>query len=171
MQHPAAELLPATLETTMKKRTLVIGGVTAATMLAGAWALAQTADHEHGPPFMRGHGFSPMASGVMQQMGRGQLGMGAGMMGMSHGSVTMEEMSTIHELFVNHDRIKRTVTNLPDGIRTVTESDDPRIAELIKTHIARMSERIKAGRDPGLPIESPALHSLFRDKDKIHTSY
>ena len=37
----------------------------------------------------------------------------------------MDERSDIHDLFFNHDRIKRTVTNLPDGIRTVTESDDP----------------------------------------------
>jgi hypothetical protein len=67
--------------------------------------------------------------------------------------------------------IKRTVTNLPDGIRTVTETDDPRIAELIKTHVAGMGERVKAGSDPGLPIESPALHSIFRDKEKIRTTY
>src|SRR5687767_9324060 len=48
-------------------------------------------------------------------------GMGPGMMGMGHGSSTMAEMGVIHQLVVNHDRIKRTVTNLADGIRTVTE--------------------------------------------------
>ena len=97
--------------------------------------------------------------------------MGPGMMGMNHDSATMAQMGVIHELIANHDRVKRTVTNLPDGIRTVTESDDPRIAELIKTHVATMGERVSAGSDPGLPIESPALHSIFRDKDKIRTTY
>jgi hypothetical protein len=81
----------------------------------------------------------------------------------------MEQLRVIHLLFVNHDRIKRTVTNLPDGIRTVTESDDPDIAQLLKTHVADMMKRVGAGDDPGLPIESPALHSIFRDKDKIRT--
>lgn len=154
----------------MKKRFLVIGSIAAVTVLAGGWALAQIADHDHGfgLPFMQGHGPGRMGPGMM---GRGRMGMGPGMMGLNHGSVTATEMSAIHELFANHDRIKRTVTNLPDGIRTVTESDDPRIAELIKTHVASMGERVKAGNDPGLPIESPALHSIFRDKDKIHTTY
>ena len=74
-------------------------------------------------------------------------------------------------LFSNHDQIKRTVTNLPDGIRTVTESDDPKVAATIKKHVAEMGKRVEEGRDPGLPIESPALHAIFRNKDKIKSAY
>jgi hypothetical protein len=62
------------------------------------------------------------------------------------------------------------VTNLPDGIRTVTESDDPQIARILKEHVASMGERVGAGNDPGLPIKSPALHAIFRNKDKIKTT-
>lgn len=72
---------------------------------------------------------------------------------------------------LNHDRITRTVTNLPNGIRTVTESDDPELAGLIKKHVADMGKRVGAGDDPGLPIESDNLHAIFRDKDKLHTTY
>jgi hypothetical protein len=93
------------------------------------------------------------------------------MMGMSHGSATLSEHNDIRELFFNHDRIKRTVTNLPDGIRTVTESDDPQVAATIKKHVADMGQRVEEGRDPGLPIETPALHSIFRDNDKIKSTY
>ena len=64
----------------------------------------------------------------------------------------------------------RTVVNLPNGIRTVTESDDPRIARIIKEHVANMGERVSAGKDPGLPIESPALRAIFKYKDKITTT-
>jgi len=92
------------------------------------------------------------------------------MMGSGHDSVTVSEMRMIHELIVNHDRIQRTVTNLPDGIRTVTESDDASIAELIRQHVAVMQRRLREGRDPGLPMESPALHALFRDRDRISTT-
>jgi len=67
----------------------------------------------------------------------------------------MGQLSAIHDLIVNHDRIKRTVTNLPDGIRTVTESDDPQTAQLIKTHVASMGKRVSAGSDPGLPQRRP----------------
>jgi len=83
----------------------------------------------------------------------------------------MDERRDIHDLFFNHDRIKRTVTNLPDGIRTLTESDDPQVVEVIKRHVAEMGQRVEEGRDPGLPIETPALHAIFRNKDKIKSTY
>ena len=159
----------------MKKKMLVISGVAAATLLVGGWALAQSADHGHGG--MRGMRMGmqgQMGPGMHGQMGQGTRGqMGPGMMGMGMmgGNATMGERSDIHDLFSNHDAIKRTVTNLPDGIRTVTESDDPEIAATIKKHVAEMGKRVEEGRDPGLPIESPALHSIFRDKDKIKTTY
>ncbi len=156
----------------MKKKTLVIGGIAAAILLVGGWALAQSADQ--GPGGMHGMGpdmHGQMRPGMRGQMGPGMMGMGPGMMGMNHGSATMSEHNDIRELFFNHDRIKRTVTNLPDGIRTVTESDDPQTAETIKKHVAEMGKRVEEGRDPGLPIESPALHSIFQFKDKIKSTY
>jgi hypothetical protein len=169
----------------MKMKTLVIGGLVMAAAFAGGWALAQSRPHGpggFGPPFMRGMGPSGMGPGMMRHMdgemgpgmrraGSGRMGMGPGMMGGAHDSATMGQMRDIHALLASHDRIKRTVTNLPDGIRTVTESDDPQTADLIKTHVAEMGQRVKNGDDPGLPIESPALRSIFRDKDKIETTY
>jgi hypothetical protein len=94
--------------------------------------------------------------------------MGMGMMG---GNATMGEHSDLHDLFSNHDKIKRTVTNLPDGIRTVTESDDPQVAATIQKHVAEMGKRVEERRDPGLPIETPALHAIFLNNDKIKTAY
>jgi hypothetical protein len=158
------------LEIQMKKKVLVIGGIVAATVLVGGWALAQSPGH-FGPGGMQGmHG--QMGSDLRSQMGPGMRGqMGPGMMGMNGGTATTGERSDIHALLFNHDRIRRTVTNLPDGIRTVTESDDPQIAETIKKHVTEMGKRVEEGRDPGLPIESAALHSIFRDKDKIKSTY
>jgi hypothetical protein len=156
----------------MKTRTKLIG-LGAATILAlgiGTYAFkARSEEAGFGPPFMR-HGMGVMRPGIMRggMMGGGM--MGEGMMGMAHDSATMEQLRVIHTLFVNHDRIKRTVTNLPNGIRTVTQSDDQQIAALLKSHVDDMMKRVGAGDDPGLPIESDALHSIFRDKDKIRTS-
>ena len=98
-------------------------------------------------------------------------GMGRGMMATQHDAAAMAEMSDIHELFINHDRITRTVTNLPNGIRTVTESADPRIAQLLKDHVTSMGRRVETGNDPGLPIESKALGAIYRNYDKIHTTF
>lgn len=173
----------------MKFRPRSIGFGIAAAVAVGVGTYAFTASSQEGAPgfgpmFMHGPGGQGMGRGMMGMgpgmmgmgqgmMGRGpgMMGMGAGMMGMGHDAATMKQLGDIHTLLANHDRIKRTVTNLPDGIRTATESDDPQIAQLIKTHVANMGERVEAGDDPGLPIESPALHAIFRDKDKIHTTY
>jgi hypothetical protein len=109
-------------------------------------------------------------SGVVQRPPSGRVnGMGPGMMARGD-DATMAQMGDIHELFLNHDRITRTVTNLPDGIRTVTESADPRIAQLLKDHVASMRQRVDRGDDPGLPIESEALHSIFENYEKIQTT-
>lgn len=158
----------------MRRHTKLIG--LAAVGLAvgiGAYsfrAWSEDAAPGFGPPFMR-HGMMNhrmMGGGMM----RGAMGAGFSPGMMMHGgmdSATSAQMGIIHELLANHDRIKRTVTNLPNGIRTLTESDDPKVVEWIKTHVASMSDRVSAGDDPGLPIETPALHAIFRDKDKIRT--
>jgi hypothetical protein len=159
----------------MKKRTLVMGGIAAAaTLLAGGWAFAQSTGH--GTSGMHGMGMQgEMGPAMRGQMGRGMHGrMGAGgmgMMGMGHGSATPTEMDEIHGMLLNHDRIKRTVTNLSNGIRTVTVSDDPEIAATIASHVAAMGKRVKEGRDPDLPIQSPTLKIIFKNRDKITTTY
>ena len=84
----------------------------------------------------------PSASGHMMN------GMGPRMMGGGHDAATMAEMGDIHELFINHDRITRTVTNLPKGIRTVTESVDPRIARLLKIMSPAWDSALRPGRIP-----------------------
>jgi len=76
----------------MKKKTLIIGGIAAATLLVGGWAVAQTVGHHRfGPPFMHGQGPGGMGPGSMGpggmmgmhgQMGPGMRGqMGPGMRG------------------------------------------------------------------------------------------
>lgn len=144
----------------MKTRTLIGLGAVALALGIGIFTFhARSQDRGFGPPFMRQGGFM-----------RHGMGAGPGTMGMDADSATFEQLRVIHALFTNHDRIRRTVTNLPDGIHTVTESDDPQIAALLKTHVGDMMKRVGDGDDPGLPIESDALHAIFRDKDKIRTS-
>lgn len=41
----------------------------------------------------------------------------------------------------------------------------------IVSHVAGMGERVKEGRDPDLPIQSPTLKLIFRDQHKIKTTY
>jgi uncharacterized protein (DUF2267 family) len=111
-------------------------------------------------------------SGVVRQPsapGHAMNGMGPGMM-MMHGGQDAGAMAQIHALFANHDRMTRTVTKLPNGIRTVTESNDPQVAKLITDHVASSRKQVETGIDPGLPIESPALRAIYANYDKILTT-
>jgi len=67
----------------MKKKFLVIGGIAAATLFVGGWALAQaTGPGGFGPPFMRTMGPGGMGPGMHGPMGPGMRGqMGPGMRG------------------------------------------------------------------------------------------
>lgn len=77
------------------------------------------------------------------------------------------DMCLVHGLLSNHDAITRTVTNLPNGIRTVTESDDPRVARYLKDHVSKMEQRLKDGDI--FNVSSPNLPTIFENRDRIQT--
>lgn len=79
-------------------------------------------------------------------------------------------MTGVHEMLVGHEQLTRSVTVLPDGIRTVTESADPRLAQLIKDHVTVSNAQVARSVDPGLPMESDALRAIFRHQADIRTT-
>ena len=132
----------------MKRLSKLVVGVVTSLGLGLAVAAAWAQPGGMGPGMMRGMG--PMA-GHMQ-----------------HDDATFADMRLVHELILNHDRIKRTVTNLPNGITTVTESDDPQVAQAIKAHVASMAQRLSTGQE--FNMFSNTLPTLFEKKDKIKTA-
>jgi hypothetical protein len=112
-----------------------------------------------------------MGPGMMHGMDHGAAAGGHGPMAGAVGMLTRQDagssadMGLVHDLVMNHTKIRRTVTNLPDGIKTVTESDDPKVAQTIKAHVASMSQRLKDGRE--FNIFSTTLPVLFENRDKI----
>ena len=75
------------------------------------------------------------------------------------------DMGLVMNLVHNNTSIKRTVTKLPDGIKTVTESDDPKIAQDIKGHVASMSGRLKDGKE--FNLFSTTLPVIFDNAKNI----
>lgn len=118
-----------------------------------------------------GSGMGPaMMQNMMSGHGPGAGGsMGGSMMrGMQHDDAAASDMGLVHQLLFNHEAIKRTVTNLPDGIKTVTESDDPEVAQAIKAHVASMEKRLNEGRQ--FSMFSSTLPTLFENEGKIQTT-
>ncbi len=109
-----------------------------------------------------------MQRGVMQH---GTDGSQQGMMGGEHGingmqgGSNMADMQQIHTLLANHDAVRRTVRNLPNGVETVTTSQDTRIAAMLPQHVEAMYARLKEGRL--IRGFDPLFVELFRQADKI----
>jgi hypothetical protein len=165
----------------MKRSTKIAVGVIASLGLGLAVAVSFAHPGGMGPGMMQGMGPGDMGPPMMRGMGPGMMrGMGPGgpagahgpmggpmAGGAQHDDAFAADMRLVHDLILNHDRIKRTVTNLPDGIKTVTESDDPQIAQVLKAHVASMEKRLSEGRE--FNLFSPTIPVLFQNKDKIKT--
>lgn len=115
--------------------------------------LAAIGAFANGFPIRRGHA-QTMMPGMGGMMGDGMGGMmGGGMMG---------PMRTGMQLFHNHAKVHRGVTVLSDGVRAVTESDDPHVAALIQEHVSDMYARIDRDRPFAYPM-SRTVPTLFRN--------
>jgi uncharacterized protein YdcH (DUF465 family) len=88
------------------------------------------------------------------------------MMGEGMGPEMMRDMRAIHGLLTQHERIHREVEDIPGGVRTLTTSEDPQVASLIRTHVWQMKERMEKGQ----PIRrmDPVFRELFEHHEKVH---
>jgi len=117
---------------------------------------------------------APPVAALLSACGDMGEGMDTGMMGegmpgwmMSRGmdAQTMRDMGVIHDLLVRHERIERRVDDVPGGIRAVTRSDDPALADRIRTHVSQMRARIEEG-DPIRQMD-PLFREIFEHHEAI----
>ena len=85
-------------------------------------------------------------------------------------NATEQESAEIAQMFRAFPTLTRTVENLPDGIRTLTESTDPQTRDALVSHVTGMIARVEAGDDPQIFIQSPTLDILFDRPGAITTS-
>jgi len=69
----------------------------------------------------------------------------------------------------SHDQIRRKVKNVKNGVETLTESDEPKIAAKIQEHVAPMAQRVEQKRP--IRMRDPLFAEVFRHADKIHLKY
>jgi len=138
--------------------------VAATALFASGGALAQAAPatpgaghHHHGP-----HGHE---AAMRQGMGGGR-----GPVGMltTQDANSAADMGVAMNLIHENTKIRRSVTRLPDGIKTLTESDDPQIAQEIKAHVARMSSRLQEGKE--FNVFSTTLPVIFDNAKNIRST-
>jgi len=86
---------------------------------------------------------------------------GPGMMGASSA-----EMATYMEMFNRHNEIRRTVEEIPGGVRTTTESDSADLAAQLHAHVPSMYARLDGGIE--VMCMSGSLPTLFRRATGYH---
>lgn len=114
-------------------------------------AIAGTALAQRGPG--RGHG-----------QGRGRAGAGQGH-GQGQGQAHDRDHNDFRYLLMNHQKIRRSVQLLPNGVQTLTESDDPQVAAKIREHVYWMKERIE--KQQPIRMRDPLFAELFRNAGQI----
>lgn len=92
------------------------------------------------------------------RMGQGRMGQRGGMNADGHHDV-------IHALLADHEAITRRVEDIPGGVETWTESDDPEVAARIREHVRQMKARLESGQ----PMRrwDPLFAALFENAAAI----
>ncbi|MCA9198716.1 MAG: hypothetical protein KDA87_14305 [Planctomycetales bacterium] len=79
------------------------------------------------------------------------------------------DRDVFHLLLANGEKIRREVTELEDGVETVTESDDVEIISKIQEHVDAMYRRVDEGRP--IRMRDPLFAEVFRHADKIEMKF
>ena len=138
---------------------LALGTILAASLIACAPEPDGDASRERAMGGMM-NGGTPMMRDMPDWMMSGEGMMGGGM---------MRDMRSIHGLLMNHEGIERRVEDLPNGVRTVTTSRDPEVAQLIRMHVRQMEARYD--RDQPIRMMDPVFRELFRNRDRASLDY
>lgn len=72
----------------------------------------------------------------------------------------MMDMRTYMDMFRRHNEIRRSVEEIPGGVRTVTESDAPDLVVRLQAHVSDMYAHVDAGAE--VMCMSQSLPTLFR---------
>ena len=99
-------------------------------------------DHaKHGPPHHRGRGHG-------------------------RGDETFEQDHNVFFYLLEHRKeITREIKFIEEGVETVTESKDPKVAEKIREHVAAMYVRVEKNRP--IHMRDPLFREVFRHADQI----
>ena len=124
--------------------------------LGGALALGPAVMAEPG----RGLGGPPQNG-----KGRGNGNKGGGLRRRGGNGPHDIDHQAIQTLLQNRDQIQRKVENLPDGVRTLTETDNKELRPILIAHVEAMYDRLEEGRP--IHMRDPLFRSLFAHAKEI----
>lgn len=69
------------------------------------------------------------------------------------------DMQTLHAMFGDRDKIRRTIKLLENGVETLTESDDDDVVALLQEHVPAMESRV----EDNSPLPPMTFHPIFKE--------
>ena len=87
----------------------------------------------------------------------------------NHHSMGSQNKNQHHAQNLKHHEISRLVENIPNGIITVTETDNEELRSSLIDHVTLMVTRLQEEKNPQVIIQSPTLHEIFEYYDEIET--
>ena len=85
--------------------------------------------------------------------------------GAGHEGRGRAEMQNAHFLVTNHDRLERKVEDIPNGVQTVTTTDDPELLEPLREHVREMSAMLEGGGH--IRNWDPLFAEIFENAESI----
>ncbi len=82
------------------------------------------------------------------------------------GGVSSTDMSRYMNMFMRHGELRRSVEDIPGGIRTTTESDAPDLVAELQAHVSSMYSHLEQGAE--VTCMSSSLPTLFRRAPDYH---
>lgn len=79
------------------------------------------------------------------------------------------DMELFHYLGDHGKEIRRTIKVIPKGVDTLTESDNPEVAEKIRRHVASMSSRVEQQRP--IHMRDPLFAEVFKHAKQISMTH
>lgn len=80
--------------------------------------------------------------------------------GPGFGGVSSMNMSEYMNMFMRHTELRRSVEDIPGGVRTTTESDSPDLVAELQAHVSSMYAQLDQGTE--VTCMSSSLPTLFR---------
>lgn len=147
-----------------------IGYIIVGIILGGAVVIAAPLawQYWHGSSYARMHAMhhGDAAGG---HMGGGMMHDEINMPMLNGENTTQGEVDDLKALFQNHVEITRRVEMIPNGIKTITETDNPDLRTSLVNHVVGMITRVEDGNNPHIPIQSQMLTPIFDGGQTITT--
>ncbi|MBS4729265.1 hypothetical protein MSM1_13270 [Mycobacterium sp. SM1] len=86
--------------------------------------------------------------------------------GPGFGGAGSVDMSKYMNMFMRHTELRRTVEDIPGGVRATTESDSPDLAAEVQAHVSSMYSHLAQGTE--VTCMSSSLPTLFRRAPEYH---